>query len=277
MIVLPLKYPCFMNDLTNKQRIRAAIIEDELPAARLLQGMLAELRPQWEILLLPGTVEEAVQWFAGHPHPDILFLDIQLTDGLSFYFIEQARPESMIVFTTAYDEYAVRAFTVNSIDYLLKPIHRERLADAIQKFERLTAPRIHELNSRIDVQELIQALADRNTRRYRTRFLISGPRSLYTLNVDEVCYFYSEEKITFAVTADRRTHIIDLPLAKLEEQLDPQQFFRVNRQYILSAPCIRDIEPYFNGKVVVHVVPATDSPIQVSREKVAALKMWLNY
>lgn len=266
-----------MNDLINDQRIRAAIIEDELPAARLLQGMLADLRPQWEILLLPGTVEETVQWFAGHPHPDILFLDIQLTDGLSFYFIEQARPESMIVFTTAYDEYAVRAFTVNSIDYLLKPIHRERLADAIQKFERLTAPRIHELNSRLDVQELIQALADRNTRRYRTRFLISGPRSLYTLNVDEVCYFYSEEKITFAVTTDRRTHIIDLPLAKLEEQLDPQQFFRVNRQYILSAPCIRDIEPYFNGKVVVHVVPATDSPIQVSREKVAALKMWLNY
>lgn len=224
-----------------------------------------------------ARAEEAVQWFAGHPHPDILFLDIQLTDGLSFYFIEQARPESMIVFTTAYDEYAVRAFTVNSIDYLLKPIHRERLADAIQKFERLTAPRIHELNSRLDMQELIQALADRNTRRYRTRFLISGPRSLYTLNVDEVCYFYSEEKITFAVTADRRTHIIDLPLAKLKEQLDPQQFFRVNRQYILSAPCIRDIEPYFNGKVVVHVVPATDSPIQVSREKVAALKMWLNY
>lgn len=124
----------------NKKTIRAAIIEDELPAARLLQGMLKELRPEWDILLLPGTVEESVQWFAANPHPDLLFLDIQLTDGLSFYFIEQAQPESMIVFTTAYDEYAVRAFTVNSIDYLLKPIHRERLADALLKFERLTAP-----------------------------------------------------------------------------------------------------------------------------------------
>ena len=142
-------------DAWGGKKIRAAIIEDELPAARLLQGMLTELRPQWDILLLPGTVEEAVQWFATHPHPDILFLDIQLTDGLSFYFIEQARPESMIVFTTAYDEYAVRAFTVNSIDYLLKPVRRERLADSLEKFERLTAPRIREQNERMDMQELL--------------------------------------------------------------------------------------------------------------------------
>ena len=196
-----------MNDVQTDawggKKIRAAIIEDELPAARLLQGMLAELRPQWDIQLLPGTIEEAVQWFATHPHPDILFLDIQLTDGLSFYFIEQARPESMIVFTTAYDEYAVRAFTVNSIDYLLKPVRRERLADSLEKFERLTAPRICEQNERMDMQELLRMLADRNACPYRKRFLVNGARSLYTLAVDDVCYFYSEEKVTFAVTADR--------------------------------------------------------------------------
>ena len=204
-----------MNDVQTDawggKKIRAAIIEDELPAARLLQGMLAELRSQWDILLLPGTVEDAVQWFATHPHPDILFLDIQLTDGLSFYFIEQARPESMIVFTTAYNEYAVRAFTVNSIDYLLKPVRRERLADSLEKFERLTAPRIREQNERMDMQELLRMLADRNACPYRKRFLVNGARNLYTLAVDDVCYFYSEEKVTFAVTADRRTHIIDRP------------------------------------------------------------------
>ncbi len=260
----------------NEYTIRAAIIEDELPAARLLQGMLREVRPEWEILLLPGTVEEAVQWFATHPHPDILFLDIQLTDGLSFYFIEQARPESMIVFTTAYDEYAVRAFTVNSIDYLLKPVRRERLEDALLKFERLTAPRIRELNALFDVQGMLRSLSDRNARRYRTRFLVNGARSLYTLGVDEVCYFYSEEKVTFAVTADRRTHIIDLPLSKLEEQLDPQRFFRASRQFILSAGCIRDMEPHFNGRLVVHVNPPFDGSVYVSRERVAALKVWLN-
>ena len=111
----------------NNPIVRAAIIEDEIPAARLLNRMLAELRPEWEILLLPGNIEEAVEWFGENPHPDILFLDIQLMDGNSFLFIERASPQSMIVFTTAFDTYAVRAFTVNSIDYLLKPIHRERL------------------------------------------------------------------------------------------------------------------------------------------------------
>lgn len=119
-------------------------------------------------------------------------------------------------------------------------------------------------------------LADRNACPYRKRFLVNGARSLYTLAVDDVCYFYSEEKVTFAVTADRRTHIIDLPLTKLEEQLDPRRFFRVSRQFILSADCIRDIEPYFNGKMVVHVTPPFDGSVQVSRERVAALKVWLN-
>lgn len=117
-------------------KIRAVIIEDEIPAARLLNKMVSELRPEWEITVLPGMIEDAVEWFAVNPHPDIIFLDIQLNDGISFLFIEQAKPKSMIIFTTAYDEYAVRAFSVNSIDYLLKPIHKERLNDAIEKFER---------------------------------------------------------------------------------------------------------------------------------------------
>lgn len=120
-------------------KIKAAIIEDEIPAGRLLHKMLSGLRPDWDIVVLPGSIEGSVKWFQEHPHPDIIFLDIQLTDGISFTFIEQAQPESMIIFTTAYDEYAIRAFTVNSIDYLLKPINRERLAEAIEKFERLTA------------------------------------------------------------------------------------------------------------------------------------------
>ena len=127
-------------------KIKAAIIEDEIPAARLLRDTLLSLRPDWEVQLLPGNIEEAVEWFGQHPHPDILFLDIQLTDGNSFLFIEQAHPESMIVFTTAYDEYAVRAFSVNSIDYLLKPIHEDRLMQTIQRFEGLTKNYIHDFN-----------------------------------------------------------------------------------------------------------------------------------
>lgn len=257
--------------------VRAVIIEDEYPAARLLHRMLNELRPEWEVTLVPGSIEEAVQWFAENPHPDILFLDIQLADGISFLFIEQAKPECMIVFTTAYDQYAVRAFTVNSIDYLLKPVESDRLAEAIGKYERLSAAfGKKELAERIDLEELMQSLAYREEKKYRTRFLISGNKKFYTVQVSDLAYFYSEEKITFAVGKDRRVHILDIPLNKLEEQLDPRFFFRANRQVILSADSIEHIEPFFNGKVVIKVTPPYKESIQVSREKINALKMWLD-
>lgn len=258
-------------------KIRVAIIEDEYPAARLLSSMISEIRPNWEVIMLPGSIEESVRWFEENIHPDILFLDIQLTDGISFHFIEKAKPKSMIIFTTAYDEYALRAFTVNSIDYLLKPIHKERLKDAILKFERLSNGLIQEMNRLINVNDLLQILAGSEEKKYRTRFLISGGKRFYTLQVSDIAYFYSEEKITFAVTKDRKTHVIDFPLNKLEEQLDRKLFFRANRQFLLSADSIRNIEPYFNGKMIIEVSPPYDGLIQVSREKISSLKMWLNF
>ena len=147
--------------------IRAAIIEDEIPAARLLNHMLAELRPEWEILLLPGNIEEAAEWFSENTHPDLLFLDIQLTDGNSFLLIEKACPKSMIVFTTAFDTYAVRAFTVNSIDYLLKPIHRERLAETLDKFDRLhTRYSVDGLPHQEEMLEVLRSLSNPITLSY---------------------------------------------------------------------------------------------------------------
>ena len=232
--------------------IRAAIIEDEIPAARLLNHMLAELRPEWEILLLPGNIEEAAEWFSENTHPDLLFLDIQLTDGNSFLLIEKACPKSMIVFTTAFDTYAVRAFTVNSIDYLLKPIHRERLLEVLRS---LSNP----------------------IKRYRTRFLVSVGERLVTLPVGDVAYFYSENRVTFAVTKQGREHIVDFSLDKLSEQLNPDYFFRTNRQTLVGIEAIRKIEPYFQNKVVVDVIPPFKDKILVSKEKIASFKVWLNY
>lgn len=257
-------------------KIRVAIIEDEIPAARLLNKMLTELRPEWEILLLPGNVEGAVKWFAAHPHPDLLFLDIQLTDGVSFSFIEQANPESMIVFTTAYDEYAIRAFKVNSIDYLLKPIDKERLTETLEKFERLTSKYYREFNKQGDLLEILQNITS-PAKKYRTRFLISGDDKLFTLQVDDIAYFYSENKITFAVTRQNKEYIIDLSLDKLCEQLDPDRFFRTNRQTVVCVQAIQKIENYFLGKVVVKVIPPFKDKIVVSREKISAFKLWLNY
>lgn len=257
-------------------KIRAAIIEDEIPAARLLNKMLTELRPDWEILVLPGNVDGAVKWFQNNPHPDILFLDIQLTDGVSFSFIERVNPESMIVFTTAYDEYAVRAFKVNSIDYLLKPIGKEQLTETLEKFEKLTARYFKKFNQQGEILEILQNITS-PSKKYRTRFLISGDDKLFTLQVDDIAYFYSENKVTFAVTHQNREFIIDLSLDKLCEQLDPDHFFRTNRQTIVSVQSIQKIESYFLGKVIVKVSPPFKDKIIVSREKIGAFKLWLNY
>lgn len=257
--------------------VHAAIIEDEIPAARLLNRMLTDLRPEWKILLLPGNIEEAVEWFAANPHPDILFLDIQLMDGNSFLFIERACPESMIVFTTAFDTYAVRAFTVNSIDYLLKPVHRNRLAETLDKFDALHARySVNEFSRRDEMMEVLRSLST-PAKRYRTRFLISVGERLITLPVVEVAYFYSENRATFAVTRQGREYIVDFSLDKLGEQLDPDCFFRTNRQTLVGIDAIRKIEPYFQNKVVVDVVPPFKDKILVSKEKIASFKVWLNY
>lgn len=254
-------------------KLRVAIIEDEIPAARLLRSLVARLRPAWEIEVLPGSVEEAAQWFAGNPDPDLLFLDIQLADGTSFDLLSQVRPSSAVIFTTAYDEYAVRAFSVNSIDYILKPVDEERLAEAIARYESLRG-RMLPLDDYLDT--LLEAL-QRREKRFRTRFLIAGADRFLTLPVNDVAYFYSENKVTTAVTFAGRNHVVDLPLSRLEEQLDPDSFFRANRQVLLSVGAIDRIEPYFNGKVSVTVRPPHKEKITVSEERVPLFKTWLNY
>ena len=184
----------------------------------------------------------------------------------------------MIIFTTAYDEYAIRAFTVNSIDYLLKPINRERLAEAIEKFERLTA-RYGNTALSNPSNELLNLLKNISNpeKKYRTRFLISGDEKLYTLQVEDIAYFYSENKITFAVTQKGQEHIINLSLNKQMEQLASEQFFRANRQIIISIASIDHAEPYFNGKIVVSVLPPYKVQITISEEKLSSFKLWLNY
>lgn len=255
-------------------KLKVAIIEDEIPAARLISSMVKNLRPNWEVEVLPGNVEEAVKWFAVNEHPAIIFLDIQLSDGNSFDFLSQAKPSSIIIFTTAYDEYAIRAFGVNSIDYILKPVDEQRLLEAIVKYESMTAPQNLPLNGYLD--NIMGALQQKE-KQFRTRFLIAGADKFWTLQVSDIAYLYSENKVTFAVTHSGTEHLIDISLDKLSEQLNPDNFFRANRQTILSINSIKHIEPYFNGKVVVHVTPPCKNKITISKEKLSAFKMWLNY
>ena len=203
--------------------LKVAIIEDEVPAARLLHSMLKRLRPQWEIVVLPGNIEEAVAWFDANPHPELLFLDIHLSDGNSFDFLSLSHPSSIVIFTTAYDQYAIRAFSVNSIDYLLKPIDEKRLLEAILKYESIIGKQ--QSRPENNLQLILESL-QHPEKRYRSRFLIPGNEKSYTLDVADIAYFYSENKITFAVTFTGQEHLIDLSLNKLSEQLDPDRFFR---------------------------------------------------
>ena len=250
--------------------ITAIIIEDEAPASRLLYAMLTRLRPIWDIEVLTGSVEEATEWFASHPHPNLIFLDIQLADGNAFDFLTKAKPSSSIIFTTAYDQYAIRAFSVNSIDYILKPVDEGRLLNAILKFESATL-------FRPDYLETILDALQPQTKQYRTRFLISLGNKFISLKVEDIALFYSENKITYAVDFRGVKHQIDIPLNTLSGQLDIDAFFRANRQIIINIKSIIKIEPYFGGKIIVTTNPKSPVLATVSRDKSIMFKTWLNY
>jgi DNA-binding LytR/AlgR family response regulator len=258
----------------NTSKNTVLIVEDELPTQRLLKKMIEELRPSWDIVAATSSVEETVEWLENNPHPYLVFMDVQLADGLSFEIFDKIKVESFIVFTTAYDEYAIKAFKVSSIDYLLKPIRAEQLESAIQKFERIKAA----VSPQIDISELrdLSSLIKEGRLPYRNRILVPVSDGFLKLNIADVAYFQSSQKVTTAITHSGKPHIIDMTLEKLEEELDPQCFFRANRQFILHIEAIQRIETWFNGKLVVKTKPDAHEKIVISREKARIFKEWLN-
>ncbi|TAJ11815.1 DNA-binding response regulator [Marinilabiliaceae bacterium JC017] len=255
---------------------KIVIIEDEMPAFRLLRGMLEKLRPQWKLVAHHDSVADAVNWLENNAHPDIIFMDIQLSDGLSFNILDQIKVESFVIFTTAFDEYAIQAFKVNSIDYLLKPFDEEVLEKALTKYEQLTENLQHRNTDSIRVDELIASIR-MEQKLYRTRFLINYRDMLYTLPVSDIAYFYSENRVTCAVAHNGKEHVVDYTLDKLSEQLDPNLFFRANRSTLVHIDSIKQISPYFKGKIVVTLQPPAKTKVTVSREKASTFKRWLNY
>lgn len=254
--------------------MRVIIVEDEMHNYRLLKGMVEKLRPHWKILEGLESVTSTVDWLQNNPAPDLIFMDIQLTDGISFSIFDKVQVDSMVIFTTAYDEYALRAFQVNSIDYLLKPIKLEKLEQSIIKFETLVKPRENIKDSKPDYKELLQAITS-GEKKYRKRFLIAGPTSFFKLDVEEVAWFYTENRVTTAVTFGGKEHVVDLTIEKLEEQLDPELFFRTNRSTIVHINAIRKFENHFNGKLIVRLVHPFEEPIMISRLKAAEFKEWV--
>ncbi len=250
--------------------MRIIIIEDEKPAARLLQRKVEKLGLQIETLL--HSVEESLQWFQNNQHPDLIFLDIQLSDGLSFEIFEKIEIKSAVIFTTAFDEYALRAFKLNSIDYLLKPIDEEELEIAITKFKnQFQKSSIASLN----FEAIKRMLVNPTEKSYKQRFTIKIGEHLKMISIDEVECFYSENKGTYLHTLDNRDYLLDNTLEQLETELNPKDFFRVSRKFIIPLKTIKDIVVYSNSRLKVILPTYKADEVIVSRERVNDFKEWL--
>jgi two-component system LytT family response regulator len=270
------------------------LLEDEYPAAERMQRLLAQAAPDAQVLAVLDTVATTLAWLAAHPAPGLILSDIQLADGLSLEIWEQAVVPSPVIFTTAFDAYAIRAFRANSVDYLLKPVKLAELQAALAKLHQWPKGELTEkrdalkAGSRSDetasnaslfpfnssVERLLDALP-RPGRPYKARFLVRQGEQLLPLPVAEIAWFLSRNETTTLVASDGRRFVVDYTLEQLESLLDPTQFFRLNRQIIAQLPAVRRLHPHFNGKLLVELHPAPTEEILVSREKASAMKAWL--
>lgn len=246
------------------------IIEDEKPAARLLQRKVEKLGLTVNTLL--HSVEESINWFNTNAHPDLIFLDIQLSDGLSFEIFEKIDIKSAVIFTTAYDEYALRAFKLNSIDYLLKPIDEDDLETAVTKFKNQFQK---SLVTGLDFEAIKKMLVNPIDRQYKKRFTIKMGQQLKMIAIDEVECFFSENKGTYLHTVDNRDYLLDSTLEQLETELDPDVFYRVSRKFIIPMKAIKEIQLYSNSRLKVILPTYKDDEVIVARERVNDFKEWL--
>jgi len=246
------------------------IIEDEKPAARLLQRKVEKLGLQVNTLL--HSVEEALNWFENNTHPDLIFLDIQLSDGLSFEIFEKTAIKSAVIFTTAYDEYALRAFKLNSIDYLLKPIDEDDLEVAINKFKarNIEVPRLS-----LDLEMIKKMLVNPAEKSYKKRFTIKMGQQLKMINTEDIECFFSENKGTYIHTYDNRDYLLDVTLEQLETEIDPAGLFRVSRKFIIPMKAIKEIVMYSNSRLKLILPTYKSDEVIVSRERVNEFKEWL--
>ena len=246
------------------------IIEDEKPAARLLERKIEKLG--YSITTLLHSVEESLLWFQNNSHPDLIFLDIQLSDGLSFEIFEQIDIKSAVIFTTAYDEYALRAFKLNSIDYLLKPIDEEELATAISKFaNQFQVNRV----SNLDFEAIKRMLVNPISKEYRKRFSVKIGQQIKVIDVAEIECLYSENKGTYIHTSDNRDYLIDSSLEVVEAELNPNDFFRISRKYIIPLQSVKEIQVYSNSRLKISLPTYKEDEVIVARERVTDFKNWL--
>ncbi len=252
--------------------MKVIIVEDELAASENLAYLLQSIDNDIEVEKVLESVKDALEFFAKPYDATLIFMDIHLADGLSFEIFEKVEVNTPIIFTTAYDQYALKAFKVNSIDYLLKPIDEEELNEAINKFKNRTPEK------GIDQQQIegLLSLIGDNKKKYRETFLVSHRDELIPLKTQNIAYFKIDTGVVKGITVDNQTYVMDQKLEEIEEELDPSIFHRVNRQFIVRKDALESIKFYFNGKLIVTLAPACDEKIVVSKAKATPFKNWVN-
>src|SRR5512138_522832 len=251
--------------------MKVVIVEDEEFAVRRLQAMIHTFDPSVEVMASLESVADAVEWFRTNPEPDLIFLDIHLDDGLGFTIFEKVKVTAHIIFTTAFDEYAISAFKLKSIDYLLKPVMQEDLNNAILKYKDWQGSK----RQSIDIEALYDLISVRTTS-YKTRISLTVGQKIKTIEVKDIAYFYSEEGITFLVTKDKSEYPLDPSLDKLTEELDPANFFRINRQFLISLHSIANVHIFPKSHLKLDLIPPSRKETFLSIDKVTAFKEWLN-
>ncbi len=254
-------------------KMEILIIEDEPFARAELVRLLNATGRDFLILEQLDTVADSVEWLKNHRSPGLIFMDIQLADGLSFDILRQVAVDAPVIFTTAFDEYAIKAFQLNSVDYLLKPVGLEALQNALNKFDKLS--KTYQSQTGVFDPDRLEALLRMMNKEYRTRMLLKMGDQLRSAEIGEIAYFYAEDDVVFALLKDKKRYIVDFTLNELEGQLDPQKFFRLNRGCIAEIGSVKKVSKYFNSRLAVELDPPMEDKLLVSRVNVPDFLKWL--
>jgi two-component system, LytTR family, response regulator LytT len=248
------------------------ILEDEKLAAEKLEKLILEIDGTSKIIGKLPSITSAIDWLTSHNPPDLILSDIRLLDGLCFEIFEKVKVETPVIFTTAYDQYAIKAFEVNSIDYLLKPVQKEKLKNS---FDKLKARSKTSLTPAPDFHAVLKYLTETRPE-YKSRFMVRSGQKIAAIPTGKIAYFYSENKLTYIVTKDNKRYFHDQPLEELMDVLDPRMFFRINRQYIITFESIAEIHPYFKGRVKLILSPKDENEVIISAERTPDFKKWID-
>jgi two-component system response regulator LytT len=259
--------------------MKILIVEDEDLAVKKIQKTLAAVDSEAEVVGITDSIKATVEWLQNNEQPDLILMDIELADGQSFEIFNLLEVKSPVVFTTSYDEYALKAFKVNSIDYLLKPVQKDELHNALEKYRKMkesysskTADEGRDTTLDTLVKELQKKLQPKE---YRKRFLVKHAQKLVSVEIGEIAYFFSDGRLNFFKTTDNRKFVVDYTMDELEDMLDPQEFFRISRSFYVSVGSIDKIDDYFGNRLILQLKPSVDKEALVSREKVTDFKKWM--